>query len=147
MATENTTKKPVNNSDVNIDTTPAMTQDEFLEAKVLELLEAKLGQVEANEVTLGVRIMDLKEVEGKDKLDANNNPIVNQAGEVEKWAPTYYATLVFNGGELQQRVTKDVYSKLEKTKRYVAKGRLVQVTPEKGFAYMKPEFNDFFRLF
>ena len=129
-------------------TNPVMTQDEFLEAKMLEMMEAKLQQLEANEVTLGVKVIDLKELEGKDKTDSNGNPLMNpHTGEVEKWAPSYYATVTFNGGELQQRVTKEQYFQLEKDKRFVAKGRLILVTPEKGFPYMKPDFTGFHRIF
>lgn len=130
-------------------TNQTMTQDDFLEAKMLEMMEAKLQQLEANEVTLGVKVIDLKELEGKDKFDQHGNPIIknSETGEIEKWAPSYYATVTFNGGELQQRVTKEQYNLLEKEKRFVAKGRLVLVTPEKGFPYMKPEFTGFHRIF
>lgn len=147
---EPTKNKPVNQtSEMKVDNTnPTMTQDEFLETKLMEMMEAKLQQLEANEVTLGVKVIELKELEGKDKLDQHGNPLVNpHTGETEKWAPSYYATVTFNGGELQQRVSKEQYFQLEKDKRFVAKGRLILVTPEKGFPYMKPEFTGFHRIF
>jgi hypothetical protein len=137
-------------SKMKVDNTKlVMSQDEFLEAKMLEMMEAKLQQLEANEVTLGVKVIKLTELEGKDKVDQHGNPIIKnpETGEVEKWAPSYYATVTFNGGELQQRVTKEQYSELQTEKRFVAKGRLVLVTPEKGFPYMKPEFTGFHRIF
>jgi hypothetical protein len=148
---ETTKNKPVNQtSEMKVDNTkPVMTQDEFIGAKVLEMMEAKLQQLEANEVTLGVKVIKLTELEGKDKVDQHGNPIIKnpETGEVEKWAPSYYATVTFNGGELQQRVTKEQYSELQLEKRFVAKGRLVLVTPEKGFPYMKPEFTGFHKIF
>jgi hypothetical protein len=141
-------KETKKQNEMKVDNTnPVMTQDEFIDTKLLEMMEARFQQVEANEVTLGVRVIDLKELEGKDKLDPQGNQIINPSGQVEKWAPSYYATLIFIGGELQQRVTKEQYFQLEKDKRFVAKGRLIIVTPEKGFPYLKPEFLGFSKIF
>lgn len=145
---QTTKNKPVNQNEMKVDNTkPVMTQDEFLETKLMEMMEAKLQQLEANEVTLGVKVIKLETLEGKDKLDQNGNPMTNVHGETEKWSETYYATLTFIGGELKQRVTKEHYSLLQVDKRFVGKGRLIMVTPDKGFPYMKPEFTGFHKIF
>lgn len=131
-----------------IEPNETMTQDEFLESKMLEMMESKLSQLEANEVTLGVQVQKLDKSEGKMKLDKEGNPVVNAVtGEIEKWADSYYATLSFNGGEVKQKVSLEQKIILDNGKRFVAKGKLKQYTNENNQSYLKPEFTEFFRIF
>lgn len=131
-----------------METNEIITQDEFLESKMLEMMESKLSQLEANEVTLGVQVQKIDKSEGKMKLDKEGSPVVNAVtGELEKWPDSFYATLSFNGGEVKQKVSLDQKNILENGKRFVAKGKLKQYTSENNQSYLKPEFHEFFRIF
>ncbi len=125
-----------------------ITQEEFLESKLLEMMEAKLQLVECNEIKLGVTVQETEQLKGKMKTTAEGDPLTNpQTGEVLYWADSYYATVTFQGGELKVRITEEQFNTLTPSKKYLATGRLNMVTPDKGFAYLKAEFKDFQRIF
>lgn len=131
-----------------IESNDTMTQDEFLESKMLEMMESKLSQIEANEVTLGVQIQKIDKSDGKIKVDKEGVPVVDAVtGEVLKWSDSYYATLSFNGGEVKQKVSFEQKIILENGKRFVAKGKLKQFTSENNQSYLKPEFTEFYKIF
>jgi len=125
-----------------------ITHDEFLESKLLEMMEAKLQLVECNDLKLGVTVQETEQLKGRQKLTKDGDPITDpQTGEIQYWADSYYATVTFQGGELKVRITEEQFKTLIPAKKYVASGRLTMVTPDKGFAYLKAEFKDFSRIF
>ena len=54
-----------------------------------------------------IKVLKTKKIDGKQKLDKDNNPIVNELGEFEKWDDSYVLTFVAlnSGGEHTTRIT------------------------------------------
>ena len=131
-----------------IEKTETVTQDEFLESKLLEMMEAKLQQIESNEITLGITLLETEQVQGKMKTDKDGTPQTDpQTGMIAFWNDSYYAHCSFNGGEVKVKVSEEQYKTLVPSKKYLAKGRLTMVTPDKGFPYLKADLKDFHRIF
>ena len=68
----------------------------------------------------------IKRIEGKQKLDKDNNPVVNEFGEFEKWDDSYVVAFVAlnSGGEHTTRITQEQYLDLKEDEVYIASGKI-----------------------
>lgn len=73
-----------------------------------------------------IKVLKVKKIEGKQKLDKDNNPIVNEFGEFERWDDSYVATFMAlnSGGEHTTRITQEQYLDLKENAVYVASGKI-----------------------
>lgn len=73
-----------------------------------------------------IKVLRVKRIEGKQKLDKDNNPIVNEFGEFERWDDSYVITFVAlnSGGEHTTRITQEQYLDLKEDEVYVASGKI-----------------------
>ena len=73
-----------------------------------------------------IKVLRVKRIEGKQKLDKDNNPIVNEFGEFEKWDDSYVVTFVAlnSGGEHTTRITQEQYLDLKEDEVYIASGKI-----------------------
>ena len=73
-----------------------------------------------------IKVLRVKRIEGKQKLDKDNNPIVNEFGEFERWDDSYVVTFVAlnSGGEHTTRITQEQYLDLKEDEVYVASGKI-----------------------
>ena len=73
-----------------------------------------------------IKILQTKKMEGKQKLDKYNNPVINEFGEFEKWDDSYVATFVAlnSGGAHTTRITQEQYLDLKEDEVYVASGQI-----------------------
>lgn len=73
-----------------------------------------------------IKVLKVKKIEGKQKLDKDNNPIVNEFGEFEKWDDSYVVTFVAlnSGGEHTTRITQEQYLDLKEDEVYIASGKI-----------------------
>ena len=73
-----------------------------------------------------IKVLRVKRIEGKQKLDKDNNPIVNEFGEFERWDDSYVVTFVAlnSGGEHTTRITQEQYLDLKEDEVYVANGKI-----------------------
>ena len=73
-----------------------------------------------------IKVLRVKRIEGKQKLDKDNNPIVNEFGEFERWDDSYVATFVAlnSGGEHTTRITQEQYLDLKEDEVYIASGKI-----------------------
>lgn len=73
-----------------------------------------------------IKVLRVKRIEGKQKLDKDNNPIVNEFGEFERWDDSYIVTFVAlnSGGEHTTRITQEQYLDLKEDEVYVASGKI-----------------------
>lgn len=73
-----------------------------------------------------IKVLRVKRIEGKQKLDKGNNPIVNEFGEFERWDDSYVVTFVAlnSGGEHTTRITQEQYLDLKEDEVYVASGKI-----------------------
>lgn len=73
-----------------------------------------------------IMVLKVKKIEGKQKIDKDNNPVVNEFGEFEKWDDSYVATFVAlnSGGEHTTRITQEQYLDLKENEVYIASGKI-----------------------
>lgn len=73
-----------------------------------------------------IKVLRVKRIEGKQKLDKDNNPIVNEFGEFERWDDSYVVTFMAlnSGGEHTTRITQEQYLDLKEDEVYVASGKI-----------------------
>ena len=73
-----------------------------------------------------IKVLRVKRIEGKQKLDKDNNPIVNEFGEFERWDDSYVVTFVAlnSGGEHTTRITQEQYLDLKEDEVYIASGKI-----------------------
>ena len=73
-----------------------------------------------------IKVLRVKRIEGKQKLDKDNNPIVNEFGEFERWDDSYVVTFVAlnSGGEHTTRITQEQYLNLIEDEVYIASGKI-----------------------
>lgn len=73
-----------------------------------------------------IKVLRVKRIEGKQKLDKDNNPVVNEFGEFERWDDSYVVTFVAlnSGGEHTTRITQEQYLDLKEDEVYVASGKI-----------------------
>jgi hypothetical protein len=70
--------------------------------------------------------LKVKKIEGKQKFDKDNNPVVNVFGEFERWDDSYVVTFVAlnSGGEHTTRITQEQYLDLKEDEVYIASGKI-----------------------
>lgn len=73
-----------------------------------------------------IKVLKVKRIEGKQKLDKDNNPVVNEFGEFERWDDSYVVTFVAlnSGGEHTTRITQEQYLDLKEDEVYIASGKI-----------------------
>ena len=73
-----------------------------------------------------IKVVKTKKIDGKQKLDKDNNPIINEFGEFEKWDDSYVLTFVAlnSGGEHTTRITQEQYLDLKDDEVYIASGKI-----------------------
>ena len=73
-----------------------------------------------------IKVLKTKKIDGKQKLDKDNNPIINEFGEFEKWDDSYMITFVAlnSGGEHSTRITQEQYLDLKEDEVYIASGKI-----------------------
>ena len=73
-----------------------------------------------------IKVLKVKRIEGKQKLDKDNNPVVNEFGEFERWDDSYIVTFVAlnSGGEHTTRITQEQYLNLIEDEIYIASGKI-----------------------
>lgn len=73
-----------------------------------------------------IKVLKVKKIEGKQKLDKDNNPIVNEFGEFERWDDSYVVTFIAlnSGGEHTTRITQEQYLDLKEDEVYIASGKI-----------------------
>ena len=73
-----------------------------------------------------IKVFKVKKIEGKQKLDKDNNPIVNEFGEFERWDDSYVVTFIAlnSGGEHTTRITQEQYLDLKEDEVYIASGKI-----------------------
>ena len=73
-----------------------------------------------------IKVIKTKKIEGEQKFDKDNNPVVNEFGEFEKWDDSYVVTFVAlnSGGEHTTRITQEQYLDLKEDEVYVASGKI-----------------------
>ena len=73
-----------------------------------------------------IKVFKVKKIEGKQKIDKDNNPVVNEFGEFEKWDDSYVVTFVAlnSGGEHTTRITQEQYLDLKEDEVYIASGKI-----------------------
>ena len=73
-----------------------------------------------------IKVLKVKKIEGKQKLDKDNNPIVNDFGEFERWDDSYVVTFIAlnSGGEHTTRITQEQYLDLKEDEVYIASGKI-----------------------
>ena len=73
-----------------------------------------------------IKVIKTKKIDGKQKLDKDNNPIINEFGEFEKWDDSYMITFVAlnSGGEHSTRITQEQYLDLKEDEVYIASGKI-----------------------
>lgn len=73
-----------------------------------------------------IKVLKVKRIEGKQKLDKDNNPVVNEFGEFEKWDDSYVVAFVAlnSGGEHTTRITQEQYLDLKEDEVYIASGKI-----------------------
>lgn len=73
-----------------------------------------------------IKVLKVKKIEGKQKIDKDNNPVVNEFGEFEKWDDSYVVTFVAlnSGGEHTTRITQEQYLDLKEDEVYIASGKI-----------------------
>lgn len=73
-----------------------------------------------------IKVLKVKRIEGKQKLDKDNNPVVNEFGEFERWDDSYVVTFVAlnSGGEHTTRITQEQYLNLIEDEVYIASGKI-----------------------
>ncbi|WP_170000607.1 hypothetical protein [Campylobacter sp. RM9328] len=73
-----------------------------------------------------IKIIKLRKVDGKEKVDKDNNPVLNEYGEPLRWDDSYYLTYVAlnSGGEHTTRISQEQYLSLVENEVYVATGKI-----------------------
>lgn len=73
-----------------------------------------------------IKIISLREVEGKEKTDKDGKVIVNEFGEVQRWDTKYYITYnsINSSGSHTTSVSQPLFIELEQGKNYIAKGHI-----------------------
>ena len=73
-----------------------------------------------------IKVLKTKKIDGKQKLDKDNNPIINEFGEFEKWDDSYMITFAAlnSGGEHSTRITQEQYLDLKEDEVYIASGKI-----------------------
>jgi len=73
-----------------------------------------------------IKVLKVKKIEGKQKFDKDNNPVVNVFGEFERWDDSYVVTFVAlnSGGEHTTRITQEQYLDLKEDEVYIASGKI-----------------------
>lgn len=73
-----------------------------------------------------IKVLKVKKIEGKQKIDKDNNPVVNEFGEFEKWDDSYVVNFVAlnSGGEHTTRITQEQYLDLKEDEVYIASGKI-----------------------
>ena len=124
-----------------------VTQDEFVEANVEDIVMQKLSLLEKNEVLLAVTVDDMRILPGKEKFDKDGNIMINpQTGEPERWADSHYVDISFKGGALAIRVKPEEYQQLEIGKKYLGRGNISTRANSAGFSQLDVKFHRFEKL-
>ncbi|WP_107790741.1 hypothetical protein [Campylobacter concisus] len=73
-----------------------------------------------------IKVLKVKKIEGKQKFDKDNKPVVNEFGEFERWDDSYVVTFVAlnSGGEHTTRITQEQYLDLKEDEVYIASGKI-----------------------
>jgi len=120
-----------------------VTQDEFNESKIQEIIDARLRLVEKNDVQLAFIVQDLRVVAGKERLDKDGNIMVDPStGEPLRWDDSYYADIDFVGGSLAIRVKREQFNQLIVGKRFLGYGTIGTRTVN-NFSSLDVKFNRF----
>lgn len=128
---------------------PNTITDEELNARLNEMMEKKLADMNANEVKLGITVQKLTLNQGKPKNDMNGNPVILPDGSQDKWSDVYFVDITFQGGKDTIRLTPSQVAdfNIDPNKQYVAHGHIKLITPTEGKAYTTIEYTGFDRLF
>ena len=133
----------------NFDQPKGLTVQEQIDKAILELtkkLNLKNAKTKMNTIKLGVEIQSLETREGSEMKDKKTGvPIVDENGEVKRFSPKYFVTLVFKGSSLTQEVKHEIYRELKQNVEYLATGYLGTVTSF-GKTEIAPIFTDFEEL-
>jgi hypothetical protein len=88
-----------------------------------------MRQSNENTIKTGATCADVRTHEGAEIIDKQTNkPKINsQTGEVMTYADKYYATLTFDGGQIETEITREQKDLLEIGSRYSCTGRLAPV--------------------
>ena len=95
-------------------------------------VQALLEKMESNKVELGGKVVSLEEIEGKQKLDKDGNPLFNNDGTPLLWPKSYYVDFLFSGGQYKFKVDRSIFDSLTIDKRYLMIGRVVLKSPFGG---------------
>ena len=124
-----------------------VTQDEFVEANVEDIVMQKLALLEKNEVLLAVTIDDKRILAGKEKLDKDGNIIFDpETGEPQRWPDSHYVDISFRGGALAIRVKPEEYQTLEIGDKYLGRGSISTRVNSAGFSQLDVKFHRFEKL-
>lgn len=99
--------------------------------------------VNANQITLSAKIRNKEIKKGNEILDKQTKvPVVDENGDVKRYADTYTVTLLFQGGSLDYKCKEDMYEELELNSTYQFKGYL-GVVKEFGKDMISPIFQSY----
>lgn len=73
-----------------------------------------------------IKVLKLKKIEGKAKVDKDGNPMIDDFGEVQKWEDSYALTYIAmnSGGEHTTRITQAQFLELQENEIYIASGKI-----------------------
>lgn len=73
-----------------------------------------------------IKVLKLKKIEGKAKVDKDGNPMIDDFGEVQKWEDSYALTYIAmnSGGEHTTRITQAQFMDLKENEIYIANGKI-----------------------
>ena len=101
--------------------TKRVSQEEFAKQRqenqsdVLVLLQ----KMNINRGQLGCVVLGKKTVEGKEKLDTDGSPIIDDRGQIERYPDSYYVEISnISTGKFNVKVEKEMYDKLEVGENY-----------------------------
>lgn len=102
------------------------TLEDFSAPKLSETDPALFMQAyNKNEIELAGKVIELSVSEAKPKIDKQTNEHSKDAnGNLEYWEPFYSASIIFEGGELNMNLSKDIYEKLVIGKRFLFSGMM-----------------------
>ncbi|MDD2358678.1 MAG: hypothetical protein PHX13_12280 [Thiovulaceae bacterium] len=93
----------------------------------MEDVHAEIARIQALQTTNSVRVAGIVRAlnvsNPKQRFDKQTKePILDEAGQPMFWAPYYYATIAFQGGELDINLKEDMFNELVLGKRYLFEG-------------------------
>jgi hypothetical protein len=93
----------------------------------MEDVHAEIARIQALQTTNSVRVAgivrSLNVSNPRQRFDKQTKePILDESGQPMFWSPYYYATIAFEGGELDINLKEDMFNELVLGKRYLFDG-------------------------